>query len=174
MPDDTLTFPSRRNFLSRVSGAGFGCLALSALAGSIANAASAARIECAQSSSPQAAHLPCQGEAHHLLVHGRRDVEFDTFEYKPEMQDEDGKPGPGGGTITASRFKFKQYGRFRDVGFQNCCPTSRPMRTISAFCAAFIPIPRPTRKPSFNCTPAARTPRSPGPVWGPGCSMDWD
>jgi hypothetical protein len=34
----------------------------------------------------------------------------DTFEYKPELEKRNGKPGPGGGTITASRFKFKQYG----------------------------------------------------------------
>src|SRR5439155_9915866 len=35
----------------------------------------------------------------------------DTFEYKPQLQKDGGKPGPGGGTLTASKFKFRQYGR---------------------------------------------------------------
>jgi len=34
----------------------------------------------------------------------------DTFEYKPELERRHGKSGPGGGTLTASRFNFKQYG----------------------------------------------------------------
>jgi hypothetical protein len=34
----------------------------------------------------------------------------DTFEYKPELGKRNGKSGPGGGTISASRFKFSQYG----------------------------------------------------------------
>jgi hypothetical protein len=34
----------------------------------------------------------------------------DTFEYKPEMERLNGKSGPGGGTITASKFRFRQYG----------------------------------------------------------------
>jgi hypothetical protein len=36
--------------------------------------------------------------------------QMDTFEYKPRLQEDGGKPGPGGGTLTASKFKFKQYG----------------------------------------------------------------
>jgi hypothetical protein len=35
----------------------------------------------------------------------------DTFEYKPQLQKDGGKPGPGGGTLTASKFKFQQYGQ---------------------------------------------------------------
>jgi hypothetical protein len=35
---------------------------------------------------------------------------LDTFEYKPELIAKHGKLGPGGGTITASKFKFQQYG----------------------------------------------------------------
>ena len=35
----------------------------------------------------------------------------DTFEYKPELQQNDGKGGPGGGKLTASKFAFKQYGQ---------------------------------------------------------------
>jgi hypothetical protein len=36
--------------------------------------------------------------------------QVDTFEYKPRLQKDDGKSGPGGGRLTASKFQFKQYG----------------------------------------------------------------
>jgi hypothetical protein len=37
--------------------------------------------------------------------------QMDTVEYKPQLQKNGGKPGLGGGTLTASKFKFKQYGQ---------------------------------------------------------------
>ena len=37
--------------------------------------------------------------------------QMDTLEYKPQLQKDDQKVGPGGGTLTASRFKFSQYGQ---------------------------------------------------------------
>jgi hypothetical protein len=110
MPDDTLTLPSRRNFLSRVSGAGFGCLALSALAGSIANAASAAELNALNPLAPKRPIYPAKAKRIIFLFMEGAMSSVDTFEYKPEVWRRDGKPGPGGGTITASRFKFKQYG----------------------------------------------------------------
>ncbi len=36
--------------------------------------------------------------------------QMDTVEYKPRLQKDGGKAGPGGGTLTASKFSFKQYG----------------------------------------------------------------
>ena len=36
---------------------------------------------------------------------------LDTFEYKAELQKNGGKSGPGGGTLTASKFHFQQYGQ---------------------------------------------------------------
>ena len=36
---------------------------------------------------------------------------IDTFDYKPAVQENDGKTGPGGGRVTASKFAFKQYGQ---------------------------------------------------------------
>ena len=36
--------------------------------------------------------------------------QHDTFDYKPILDTNNGKPGPGGGVVTASKFKFKQYG----------------------------------------------------------------
>ena len=35
---------------------------------------------------------------------------IDTFEYKAAVQNNDGKVGPGGDTLTASKFKFAQHG----------------------------------------------------------------
>jgi len=35
----------------------------------------------------------------------------DTFDYKPQLIKDDGKGGPGGGVLTASKFKFSQHGQ---------------------------------------------------------------
>ncbi len=35
----------------------------------------------------------------------------DTFDYKPQLQANDGKPGPGGGKLVASKFQFAQHGQ---------------------------------------------------------------
>ena len=37
--------------------------------------------------------------------------QMDTFEYKAQLQKDDGRVGPGGGTLTASRFRFAQHGQ---------------------------------------------------------------
>jgi hypothetical protein len=37
--------------------------------------------------------------------------QVDTFDYKPKLQESDGKTAPGGGTLTASKFKFAQHGQ---------------------------------------------------------------
>ena len=37
--------------------------------------------------------------------------QMDTFDYKPKLQKDDGKVSPGGGTLTASKFKFSQHGQ---------------------------------------------------------------
>jgi len=37
--------------------------------------------------------------------------QMDTFEYKPQLQKDHGKEGPGGGTLTASKFNFSQHGQ---------------------------------------------------------------
>jgi hypothetical protein len=36
--------------------------------------------------------------------------QHDTFEYKPKLQSDNGKPGPGGGKLTGSKFQFQQHG----------------------------------------------------------------
>lgn len=37
--------------------------------------------------------------------------QLDTWEYKPKLQEDDQKVGPGGGTLTASKFKWAQHGQ---------------------------------------------------------------
>lgn len=37
--------------------------------------------------------------------------QMDTWEYKPKLQEDDQKVGPGGGTLTASKFKWAQHGQ---------------------------------------------------------------
>ncbi len=99
--------PVSRRALLRAAGAGFGHLALAGLIGANASLAEAA----ANPLAPKVAHLPAKAKRIIFLFMEGAMSSLDTFEYKPEMDRNDGKSGPGGGTITASKFKFKQYGQ---------------------------------------------------------------
>ena len=59
----------------------------------------------------QSLALPGQGEATHLRHMNGALPHHDTFDYKPQLVKDDGKAGPGGGTLTASKFKWKQHGQ---------------------------------------------------------------
>ncbi|GGH00356.1 DUF1501 domain-containing protein [Silvibacterium dinghuense] len=104
------SYPSRRGFL-RMSGAGFGHLALTGLLGSLAKTAAAADLNTNNPLAPKRPPLPAKAKRIIFLFMEGAMSTVDTFEYKPELQRRDGKPGPGGGTITASKFQFKQYGQ---------------------------------------------------------------
>ena len=80
--------------------------------------------------------------------------QMDTFEYKPQLQKDDGKAGPGGGTLTASKFKFRQHGQTGHVGLRAAARTSPGTSTSSASSAACTPTRRPIRRRSSSCTPA--------------------
>ncbi len=97
---------SRRQLL-RSAGAGFGYLALAGLLGQQAARAATAAPD------------PLAAKAPHFKPRARRLIfifmegamsQHDTFEYKPELQANDGKSAPGGGRLAASKFKFRQYG----------------------------------------------------------------
>ncbi|WP_425617487.1 DUF1501 domain-containing protein [Anatilimnocola sp. NA78] len=102
---------SRRQSLQAAS-AGFGYLALQALLGNNGPRASAS--EAARDpEKPLAPRLP------HFAAKAKRVIfcfmqgcisQMDTFEYKEQLQKNDGKVAPGGGTLTASKFKFAQHG----------------------------------------------------------------
>ncbi len=100
---------SRRQVLQS-AGAGFGYLALRALLGQ--EAARGAGIERAPG--PLAArpsHFPVKARRILFLFMEGATSQMDTWEYKPRLQKEDGKTGPGGGTLVASKFKFRQHGQ---------------------------------------------------------------
>src|SRR5262245_4563529 len=102
----TPAVPLSRRQVLKSAGAGFGLVALAGLLGRTARAAD-------RTVKPLAAKVP------HFKAKARRIIfvfmqgavsQMDTFEYKPQLQEDDQKPGPGGGTLTASKFRFRQYG----------------------------------------------------------------
>src|SRR5262245_5812094 len=101
---------SRRQVL-RSAGAGFGYLALAGLLGRQAVAANSARdLGVVNRLAPKAPHFAAKAKRVIFLFMQGAVSQMDTWEYKPLLQQSDGKTGPGGGTLTASKFKFQQYG----------------------------------------------------------------
>lgn len=99
--------PLSRRSLLRSAGAGFGYFALSGLLGQ--QTLRAANV--AKPLAPKSPHfLPKAKRVIFLFMEGAMSG-VDTFDYKPELQKNGGKGGPGGGTLTASKFAFKQYGQ---------------------------------------------------------------
>lgn len=103
--------PLSRRTLLRAASAGFGQLALAGLVGSQASAAAAAPAASRNPLAPKPPMWPVKAKRIIFLFMEGAMSSLDTFEYKPAMEKNDGKTGPGGGTVTASRFKFKQYGQ---------------------------------------------------------------
>ncbi len=103
---------SRRQVL-RSAGAGFGHLALAGMLGQAAQAQASGTTPAHARPQPLAVKPP------HFKPRATRIIflfmegaisQMDTFEYKPRLQQNGGKPGPGGGILTASKFRFRQYG----------------------------------------------------------------
>ncbi len=104
---------SRRQAL-KTSSAGFGYLALAGLLGQ-----DVARNRAVANEPPHALR-PLAPKAPHSKVQAKRIIfcfmegaasQLDTWEYKPQLQKDGGKVGPGGGLLTASKFKFSQHGQ---------------------------------------------------------------
>lgn len=100
---------SRRDVLKSAS-AGFGYVALAGMLG----------LNGARAKEPAGKPGPLMPKPRHNRVKAKRIIflfmsgsmsQLDTFEYKPRVQKDHGKEGPGGGTITASKFKFAQHGQ---------------------------------------------------------------
>jgi hypothetical protein len=103
---------SRRSALKSAS-AGFGYLAL---AGMLGQRASAANVQPAAPNptrplAPKLPHFPAKAKRVIFLFMQGATSQMDTWEYKPQLQRDDGKVGPGGGTLTGSKFKFQRYGQ---------------------------------------------------------------
>lgn len=98
--------PTRRQLLQSAGG-GFGMLAL---AGLIGQQAPAADPTGPKPLAPRAPHFPARARRL-IFVHMNGAMSHhDTFDYKPRLVKDDGKGGPGGGVLTASKFKYRQYG----------------------------------------------------------------
>ena len=100
---------TRRSVLC-AAGAGFGRLALAGLLGSAARKASAAEPNALNPLAPRRPPMPAKARRIIFLFMEGAMSSLDTFEYKAELAKRDGSPGPGGGTLTASKFKFRQQG----------------------------------------------------------------
>lgn len=101
--------PSRftRRTALQTTAAGFGYMAFNGLM-----AAEAIRKgEPLKPLAPRDPHFPAKAKRIIFVFMEGSMSQHDTFEYKPELFKKDGKPGPGGGTLTASKFKFSQHGQ---------------------------------------------------------------
>jgi Protein of unknown function (DUF1501) len=99
--------PTTRRGLLKSAGAGFGYLALQGLLG----AALAGASEPANPLAPKQSHFKARAKKIIFLFMEGAMSSLDTFEYKPVLQVSEGKSAPGGGTLNASKFSFKQYGK---------------------------------------------------------------
>ena len=104
-------FQSRRHAL-KSAGAGFGYLALASLLGQKSTRADeGVRVAAPGPLAPKEPHFPAKAKRVIFLFMQGAMSQMDTFEYKPKLQADDGKVGFGGGTLTASKFKFAQHGQ---------------------------------------------------------------
>lgn len=101
---------SRRSLL-RSAGAGFGYLALAGMLGMDQARGRSAAVAASNPLLPKPPVLPRQAKRIIFVFMEGAMSQHDTVEYKPLLQKSDGKPGPGGGTLAASKFAFKQYGQ---------------------------------------------------------------
>lgn len=96
-----------RRQLLKTAGAGFGYLALAGLLGQNAARASGAPGPLA----PRPAHFRPRAKRIIFLFMEGAMSQMDTFEHKAQLQRDGGRVGPGGGTLTASRFHFARHGQ---------------------------------------------------------------
>lgn len=107
---------SRRCVLQN-AGAGFGYLALAGMLGQSGSVAHGneptvpPNMAVVNPLAPKAPHFPVKAKRIIFLFMQGATSQMDTWEYKPKLQADDGKVGPGGGTLTASKFKFAQHGQ---------------------------------------------------------------
>jgi hypothetical protein len=105
-----MTFPafSRRRFL-KTTGSGFGYLAFAALA------TEAAARDAANPLAPKQGHFPARAKRVIFLCMEGGPSHVDTFDYKPRLSADDGKPfGKGrlsGAKLLGSPWKFRKYGQ---------------------------------------------------------------
>ncbi len=102
--------PLSRRKLLKSSSAGFGLLALAGMLGQ--NRSARAKDASAKPGplAPKSPHFATKAKRIIFLFMEGAMSQMDTFDYKSKLQESDGKTAPGGGTLTASKFKFAQHG----------------------------------------------------------------
>lgn len=101
---------SRRHALQS-AGAGFGWLALAGLLGkNTSRAGEDSKQGKPGLLAPKRPHFAAKAKRIIFLFMEGATSQMDTWEYKPHLQADGGKVGPGGGTLTASKFRFDQHG----------------------------------------------------------------
>ncbi|MBY0458248.1 MAG: DUF1501 domain-containing protein, partial [Gemmataceae bacterium] len=123
MPDSSfILHPSAllsRRTLLKTTSSGFGYLAFAALANEQAARASYSTDGAPTNPlSPKKPHFPAKAKRVLFLCMEGAPSHVDTFDYKPKLNDDDGKPAParrggfgGAGKLMGSPFKFKQNGK---------------------------------------------------------------
>jgi hypothetical protein len=103
---------TRRQAL-KAANAGIGYLALASLLRETAPRTALASQESVPDRplAPKPPQFPVKAKRIIFLYMDGATSQMDTWDYKPKLQEDDGKVGPGGGTLTASKFKFGQYGQ---------------------------------------------------------------
>jgi hypothetical protein len=101
---------SRREVL-KTAGGGFGYLALAGMLGQNALRAAGTASSALKPLAPKASPLPVKAKRIIFLFMEGAMSQMDTFEHKATLQENGGKVGPGGGTLTSSKFKFSQHGQ---------------------------------------------------------------
>ena len=100
---------SRRHAL-KTAGAGFGYVALAGLLGRTQSSAQAAG-RAPGPLAPRPPHFAAKAKRIIFLFMEGAISHVDTWDYKPQLQQDDGKSGPGGGKLVASKFQFAQHGQ---------------------------------------------------------------
>ncbi len=110
IPGSNLPANFSRRHLLKTTGAGFGSVAL---AGMLAAQSQAQETNKDQEGplAPKKPHFAAKAKRIIFLFLEGAFSQLDTWEYKPALQEADGKAGPGGGTLVASKFKFSQHGQ---------------------------------------------------------------
>ncbi len=101
--------PMGRRDLLKSAGIGFGSVALAGMFGLQSSARAAGQTPTHPlAAKPQP--RPAKAKRIIFLFMEGAMSHVDTFDYKPTLQANDGKSGPGGGKLVASKFGFRQYG----------------------------------------------------------------
>ena len=154
---------SRRTLLKTAS-SGFGYLAFAGLS-TWASERSAGPL------APKAPHFPPRARRVIFLCMEGGPSHVDTFDYKPKLSSDDGKPiGKGGPPPPSCSLRPGNSSSTARAasGSRTCFPRSPSMPTTSASSIACRPTSRTIPRRFSSCTRGSSS--SPGPRWARGCS----